>query len=57
MVIIHSPPCTTSRPLPSPLTGLPCNYEPPYRRAMPTTPADRVGTRVDCFPTRATFPK
>src|SRR5207344_3109486 len=22
-----------------------------------TTPADRVGARVDCFPTRAAFPK
>jgi hypothetical protein len=29
----------------------------PYRRAVPTTPADRVGARVDCFPTRAAFPK
>jgi hypothetical protein len=35
----------------------PCNCEPPYRRAVPTTPADRVGARVDCFPTRAAFPK
>jgi hypothetical protein len=24
---------------------------------QPTTPADRVGARVDCFPTRAAFPK
>jgi hypothetical protein len=34
-----------------------CLLEPPYRRAVPTTPADRVGARVDCFPTRAAFPK
>ncbi len=31
--------------------------EPPFRRAVPTTPADRAGARVDCFPTRAAFPK
>src|SRR3982074_2111674 len=30
----------------------PCNCEPPFRRAVPTTPADRVGARVDYFPTR-----
>jgi hypothetical protein len=24
---------------------------------VPTTPADRVGARVDYFPTRAAFPK
>jgi hypothetical protein len=47
----------TLRPLPSPLTGLPRLPEPPFRRAVPTTPADRVGARVDCFPTRAAFPK
>ena len=29
----------------------------PFRRAVPTTPADRVGARVDYFPTRAAFPK
>jgi hypothetical protein len=29
----------------------------PFRRAVPTTPADRMGARVDCFPTRAAFPK
>src|SRR5262245_8791530 len=28
----------------------------PFRRAVPTTPADRVGARVDYFPTRAAFP-
>src|ERR1035437_1421446 len=26
-------------------------------RAVPTTPADRAGARVDCFPTHAAFPK
>src|SRR6202043_207144 len=51
------PPFATLRPLPSPLTGLPRLPEPPFRRAVPTTPADRVGARVDCFPTRAAFPK
>jgi hypothetical protein len=29
----------------------------PFRRAVPTTPADRMGARVDYFPTRAAFPK
>src|SRR3954468_16485444 len=28
----------------------------PFRRAVPTTPADRTGARVDCFPIRAAFP-
>jgi hypothetical protein len=51
------PPIATLRPLPSPVTGLPRLPEPPFRRAVPTTPADRVGTRVDCFPTHAAFPK
>src|SRR6266566_1564877 len=41
------------RPLPSPPTGLPRLPEPPFRRAVPTTPADRAGARVDCFPARA----
>jgi hypothetical protein len=52
-----SPPVATLRPLPSPLTGLPRLLEPPFRRAVPTTPADRAGARVDCFPARAAFPK
>ena len=47
----------TSRPLPSPLTGLPRLPEPPFRRAVPTTPADRAGARVDCFPAHAAFPE
>src|SRR3982075_829296 len=47
----------TLRPLPSPLTGLPRLPEPPFRRAVPTTPADRAGARVDCFPARTAFPK
>jgi len=33
----------TLRPLPSPMTGLPQLPEPPFRRAVPTTPADRAG--------------
>src|SRR6266511_563962 len=28
-----------------------------FRRAVPTTPADRAGARVDCFPAHAAFPK
>ena len=47
----------TLRPLPSPVTGLPRLPEPPFRRAVPTTPADRAGARVDCFPAHAAFPK
>jgi hypothetical protein len=47
----------TLRPLPSPLTGLPRLPEPPFRHAAPTTPADRAGARVDCFPARTAFPK
>jgi len=47
----------TLRPLPSHRTGLPRLPEPPFRRAVPTTPADRAGARVDCFPAHAAFPK
>ena len=47
----------TLRPLPSHRTGLPRLPEPPFRRAVPTTPADQAGARVDCFPARAAFPK
>jgi hypothetical protein len=47
----------TLRPLPSHSTGLPRLPEPPFRRAAPTTPADRAGAHVDCFPTHAAFPK
>jgi hypothetical protein len=43
-------PSATLRPLPPPMTGLPQLPEPPFRRAVPTTPADRAGARVDCFP-------
>src|ERR1700731_1612322 len=50
-------PVATLRPLPSHRTGLPRLPEPPSRRAVPTTPADRAGARVDCFPARAAFPK
>ena len=38
------------------VTGLPRLPEPPFRRAVPTTPADRTGARVDCFPAHAAFP-
>jgi hypothetical protein len=50
-------PIATLRPLPSLTTGLPRLPEPPVRRAVPTTPADHVGARVDYFPTHAAFPK
>ena len=39
------------------MTGLPRLPESPFRRAVPTTPADRAGARVDCFPAHAAFPK
>ncbi len=41
------PPVATLRPLPSPVTGLPRLLQPPFRRAVPTTPADQAGARVD----------
>ena len=50
-------PSATLRTLPSPLTGLPRLPEPPFRRAVPTTPADRAGAPVDYFPAHAAFPK
>ena len=51
------PPVATLRPLPSPVTGLPRLLGSPFRRAVPTTPADQAGARVDCFPAHAAFPK
>src|SRR5438477_10999296 len=50
-------PSATLRTLPSPLTGLPRLPEPPFRRTVPTTPADRAGAHVDCFPAHTAFPK
>ena len=50
-------PIATLSPLPSHRTGLPRLPEPPFRRAEPTTPADRAGAHVDCFPAYAAFPK
>ena len=50
------PPKATLRPLPSCQTGLPRLPEPPFQRAVPTTPADRMGAGVDCFPIHAAFP-
>jgi hypothetical protein len=47
----------TLRPLPSLRTGLPRLPASPFRRAVPTTPADRAGAHVDCFPAHAAFPK
>src|SRR6202049_2021988 len=50
------PPEATLRPLPSHRTGLPRLPEPPFRRAEPTTPADRAGAHVDCFPASRGLP-
>src|SRR6478736_9623023 len=43
-------PEATLRPLPSHRTGLPRLPESSFRRAEPTTPADRAGAHVDYFP-------
>src|SRR5262249_28233257 len=51
------PPVATLRPLPSHRTGLPRLLGSPFRRAVPTTPADRAGAHVDCFPAHTAFPK
>src|SRR4029078_969057 len=68
----HCPASTLLRPCPTPvlaaacrdveaatltMTGLPRLPEPPFRRAVPTTPADRAGADVDCFPAHTAFPK
>src|SRR5262249_2303436 len=50
------PPVATLRLLPSPMTGLPRLPEPPFPRAVPTTPADRAGACVDYFPAHAASP-
>ena len=47
----------TLRPRPSPRTGLPRLPASPFQRAVSTTPADRAGACVDCFPARAAFPE
>jgi hypothetical protein len=47
----------TLRPLPSHRTGLPRLPEPPFRRAEPTTPADRAGAHVDYFPRSRGLPQ
>src|SRR6266545_4963006 len=61
MTLSDSRPChrlaATLRPLPSHRTGLPRLLGSPFRRAVPTTPADRAGAHVDYFPARAAFPK
>ena len=51
------PPEATLRPLPSHQTGLPRLPEPPFQRAVPTTPADRAGAYVDCFPASRSLPQ
>jgi hypothetical protein len=53
----HSALRAANVPIPSPATGLPQLPEPPFRRAVPSTPADQAGARVDCFPAYAAFPK
>src|SRR4051812_22139111 len=50
------PPRATLRPLPPCRTGLPRLPEPPFQCAVPTTPADRMGAGVDCFPIHTAFP-
>jgi hypothetical protein len=45
------------RPLPSVTTDLPRLPASPFRRAVPTTPADRAGAHIDSFPAHAAFPK
>ena len=47
----------TLRPLPSHPTGLPRLRGLRFRRAEPTTPADRAGAHVDYFPAHTAFPK
>jgi hypothetical protein len=42
---------------PSPRMGLPRLPASPFRRAVPTTPADRAAARVDCFHAHAAFLK
>ena len=49
-------PNTSLRPLPSPGTGYPRLPASPFQRAVPITPADRVGALVDYFPAHAAFP-
>jgi hypothetical protein len=39
------------------VTGLVRLPAPPFRCAVPTSPANRAGARVDCFPARAAFRK
>src|ERR1700736_5523727 len=51
------PPEATLRPLPSHQAGLPRLPEPPFQRAVPTTPADRAGAYVDCFPASRSLPQ
>ena len=53
---LTSPSTPALRPLPSCQTGLPRLPASPFRRAVPTTPADRTGALVDCFPVHAAFP-
>src|SRR5580692_5570759 len=50
------PPEATLGPLPSHQTGLPRLPEPPFQRAVPTTPADRAGAYVDCLPASRSLP-
>ena len=69
----HYPASTLVRPCPTPArpavpsttselrsptkAGLPRLPASPFRRAVPTTPADRTGAHVDYFPAHAAFPK
>src|SRR3954453_13425298 len=47
----------TLRPLPSLTTGLPRLLGSPFRRAVPTTPADQAGAHVDLLPRSRGLPQ
>ena len=51
------PPEATLRPLPSHQTGLPRLPEPPFQRAVPTTPADRAGALCRLLPRSRGLPQ
>src|SRR5207302_4827545 len=51
------PPKATLRPLPSHRTGLPRLLESSFRRAVPTTPADRAGCACRLLPRSCSLPQ
>src|ERR1700751_307034 len=50
-------PYATLKTQPPPAAGLPRLPGSPFRRAVPTTPADQDGAHVGCFPSHAAFPE